>query len=171
MLKLPSVLELDVLSDSELMERPLIDDLTPPMFIAAREHKPGWGRATLESNGNVTIHVGSPTAYGVNVCLTHPLVLGRSEKSHQDDYLNFAPYEAAEKGVSYQHATLEIIGETVRLTDLDSTNGTFLNGQRLPSNQPYLVRSGDEIRLGQLVMYIYYQSNDVTEIVDPQHKP
>ena len=46
---------------------------------------------------------------------------------------------------------IEIKGKSVVLT-----NGTFLNGQRLVPNQPRILRDGDEIRLGHLVLYVRF---------------
>jgi len=138
-----------------------MDDLTPRMFIAAREHKPRWGTASLEAKATVILHVEGHSANPIHISLTHQLVLGRVEGTHQDPCLNLAAYGATEKGMSHQHAALELIGKTVMLTDLSSTNGTFLNGQQLSPKQPVIVRSSDEIRLGQLVVYIYYENKDV----------
>ncbi len=52
----------------------------------------------------------------------------------------------ADPNVSRQHAVIEVLdsGE-VRLTDLESTNGTLLNGERMTQA---LLRSGDEIVVG-----------------------
>jgi len=38
-----------------------------------------------------------------------------------------------------------------------SSNGTFLNGQRLVPNQPRVLRDGDEVRFGKLVAHIYFK--------------
>ena len=48
--------------------------------------------------------------------------------------------------LSRLHATLQMVGEDVELSDLGSSNGTFLNGERVGA--PVKVRPGDEIRLG-----------------------
>ena len=40
----------------------------------------------------------------------------------------------------------------VRLTDLESTNGTYLNDRRLPGHTPVRVKDGDRIRLGSTVV-------------------
>lgn len=40
-------------------------------------------------------------------------------------------------------------GNGYQVTDLDSTNGTFVNEQRLPPNTPYPLKAGDVIRVGQ----------------------
>jgi len=52
-------------------------------------------------------------------------------------------------GVSRRHATAvtDATGE-VWLTDLDSTNGTFVNGERLPAHAPCRLDDGDRIRFG-----------------------
>ena len=61
--------------------------------------------------------------------------------------------------VSRRHARLSIAGSDVVVTDLNSRNGTFLNGTRLSAHRPYQIRDGDEIRLGQMVMRVFYQTN------------
>ena len=39
--------------------------------------------------------------------------------------------------------------------DLNSVNGTLVNKQRIPPNQPVQLNNGDEIRLGLLVINFY----------------
>lgn len=54
-----------------------------------------------------------------------------------------------EMSVSRQHAQLLIEPDgPVRLTDLGSSNGTFLNGQRLTPHQPVALRDGDRLGFG-----------------------
>jgi uncharacterized protein YegL len=55
-----------------------------------------------------------------------------------------------EASVSTEHARLEVIVGSLTVTDLDSTNGTFLNGQQLPANQPFVVEEGAKLTLGAL---------------------
>ncbi len=57
------------------------------------------------------------------------------------------------KGVSHQHARITRLGDGHLLEDLASTNGTFLNGQRLTGAMP--LNSGDEIKLGQSISLIF----------------
>lgn len=52
--------------------------------------------------------------------------------------------------VSGHHLSLTIRPEGVQLTDLKSTNGTMVNGQRLPPGQPHMIQSADAIRIGDL---------------------
>jgi pSer/pThr/pTyr-binding forkhead associated (FHA) protein len=69
-------------------------------------------------------------------------------------YLDLTPYEAQKKGVSREHLALTKEGNTLKVADLDSTNGTFLNGIRLYPHQPRILRSGDQLVLGQLALKI-----------------
>lgn len=49
--------------------------------------------------------------------------------------------------VSRFHAQVERVGQRYRLTDLRSSNGTFVNGERIDG--PYWLKSSDTIRIGQ----------------------
>ena len=64
--------------------------------------------------------------------------------------IDLAPYGGELNGVSRLHAKLEIQGSQWYIEDLNSTNFTFLNRQRLQPGQRYLIKAGDEIRLGLL---------------------
>jgi ABC-type multidrug transport system ATPase subunit/pSer/pThr/pTyr-binding forkhead associated (FHA) protein len=55
--------------------------------------------------------------------------------------------------VSRRHARLTRQGEGYLLEDLGSSNGTFLNGERL--GEPRLLKSGDQVRLGQAITLTY----------------
>ena len=39
------------------------------------------------------------------------------------------------------------------ITDVGSSNGTFVNGMQLTPHLPYLLRDGDRIRLGRIVLH------------------
>ncbi len=52
--------------------------------------------------------------------------------------------------VSGHHLRLTVGPSGVMLTDLNSTNGTQVNGQRLPAQQPHLLQSADIVRIGDL---------------------
>ena len=44
----------------------------------------------------------------------------------------------------------------LHIVDNDSANGTYLNGQRLVARQPRILRDGDDIRLGHLVVRVTF---------------
>ena len=56
--------------------------------------------------------------------------------------------------VSRFHAELHRTISAIELVDLGSTNGTFLNDERLQANQPQTLDVGDEIRFGDQVFTI-----------------
>ncbi|MDW8172573.1 MAG: FHA domain-containing protein [Anaerolineae bacterium] len=87
------------------------------------------------------------------------LVFGRSDndQSSSKPDIDLSPFGALEKGVSRRHAIIEPNEDTLMIMDIGSSNGTFLNGQRLLPNQPRVLRDGDEIRLGRLVAHIYFK--------------
>jgi ABC-type multidrug transport system ATPase subunit/pSer/pThr/pTyr-binding forkhead associated (FHA) protein len=50
-------------------------------------------------------------------------------------------------GVSGQHLTMELVNDILTVTDLDSTNGTEINGQKIRPNTPMPLRPGDIMRI------------------------
>lgn len=56
--------------------------------------------------------------------------------------------------VSQYHARITIQEKGVWLTDLGSTNGTYLNNQRLIAHQPTLLSTGMEIQMGDSRLHI-----------------
>lgn len=53
--------------------------------------------------------------------------------------------------VSSHHAEMRPSGQGYSITDLDSTNGTFVNDQRLARHTPRPLTTGDRIRIGDTV--------------------
>ena len=84
------------------------------------------------------------------------LVIGRNEGNVSAD-IDLTPYGAQDKGVSRHHARLNGVGQPPTLMDLDSYNGTFINGERLMPGRSYTLKSSDEIRLGRLTLRIYFK--------------
>ena len=70
-------------------------------------------------------------------------------------HIDLTRYDAINCGVSRVHMFLHCRDDQFYIEDVDSRNGTFLNGSAIPSYQMTLVQNGDEIRLGHLRMYVY----------------
>ena len=68
--------------------------------------------------------------------------------------VDLIPDGGMEKGVSRRHAKITRKGSELFIEDLDSVNGTFLNGKRLTPYLPHALKSEDEIRLGKLVLRV-----------------
>nr|MBN1229872.1 FHA domain-containing protein [Anaerolineae bacterium] len=119
--------------------------------------KSGWGTATFLERNQIILHIRDASEPLTIAPGTEVLIGRRDTSSGIVPDLDLTNYGALEKGVSRVHAALRRGDDVLSLVDLDSANGTFINGQRLASNQPRLVRDGDEIRLGKLVMHIYFK--------------
>jgi len=52
--------------------------------------------------------------------------------------------------VSRGHATIEHIGSTYQLTDLNSTNLSRINGKRAEPNVPTQINEGDTVQFGKI---------------------
>jgi hypothetical protein len=63
---------------------------------------------------------------------------------------------AQKKGVSRRHARLIRLDHVVAVEDLGSTNGTFINDQRLDPYYSEILSSGDQLRLGQLIIEVIF---------------
>jgi hypothetical protein len=68
--------------------------------------------------------------------------------------VDFSPYEAYAQGVSRLHSALKIINHRVVVTDLGSSNGTRVNGQKIMPHIDYPLNHGDVIALGKLKIQI-----------------
>jgi len=62
-----------------------------------------------------------------------------------------------EKGVSRRHAKITRRGSEVFIEDLGSINGTFLNRKKLTPYLPQVLKSGDELQLGKLILRVNFQ--------------
>jgi len=64
--------------------------------------------------------------------------------------IDLSPYEAYAMGVSRLHASIRISPRIVILSDLGSSNGTRVNGQRIGPHIDYPINHGDVVALGKL---------------------
>ncbi len=71
------------------------------------------------------------------------------------------------RNISKKHATLELVKDGVRLTDMGSTNGTYLNGKRIM--EPVTVVSTDKIFVGDYIIQI--RQEDSRSAIDGKVAP
>ena len=70
--------------------------------------------------------------------------------------INLGQYPVASQGISRRHALVCREQRMLTVRDLNSTNGTYLNGQRLIPMEVRVLRDGDEVTLGYLKMRVYF---------------
>jgi rubredoxin len=107
----------------------------------ATEEKP----ITLEIDGTV-----------LNLSIHETLIVGRRVVGEEPPDVDLTPFRAEEQGVSRRHLRLSRRGSLIYITDLHSTNRTYLNGRKLIPDGDRLIRSGDEIRLGRLKIKVRF---------------
>lgn len=123
--------------------------LTPPM--SRSKEPPSSGSSPIEKQFNVAVTETGPRknakaflmvaageAAGTVFPLTRTsLLIGRSAE---------AEVRVNEAAVSNEHARLDLTGSRCTITDLESTNGTYVNGERIFAPTP--LHGGDTIRTG-----------------------
>lgn len=86
------------------------------------------------------------------------IVIGRRDPTtNYSPEVDLEPHGALNKGVSRQHALISQKGDALQIVDQGSPNGTYLNGQKLIEHQARILRDGDDIRLGHLVVRINFR--------------
>jgi hypothetical protein len=92
---------------------------------------------------------------GAQVPVDDELVIGRA-----DD----ADLTLADAGVSRSHARVSAASAGASIEDLGSSNGTFVNGERISAPQP--LSDGDEIQLGGAILRVS-EGTAETQMIDP----
>ena len=104
-----------------------------------------------------------PSAHCVTLDLLHPVVPGRGALTSSDGLIDLTGCEARQHGVSRRHCLLKRDGRFLIAIDLDSTNGTYLNSDRLEPNRAVIVSSGDRLILGTLHVMVTFHKRDPHE--------
>lgn len=124
------------------------------------EGTPKWGSARFGARTNLLIGVeGEVDTFIFDANQIEELIVGRYDpRTGEMPEIDLSHFGAIEKGVSRQHAFVIRRDGSLYLVDNNSANGTFLNGQKLVAQQPRVLRDGDDIRLGHLVMRITFET-------------
>jgi pSer/pThr/pTyr-binding forkhead associated (FHA) protein len=75
--------------------------------------------------------------------LTGPVEIGRDDA---------ADVQLDDDRISRRHARITPLDGSAQVEDLDSLNGTEVNGNELPSHAPTRMEPGDELRVGVVVL-------------------
>lgn len=123
-----------------------------------------WGTARFLGRMNLIVRLrDSAASFVYDATAVSELVIGRFDhETGTGPELDLTKYGAADKGVSRRHAAIVRRDGALSLVDLGSPNGTFLNGHRLIAHQPRILRDGDDVRLGHLVLEIRFERDETT---------
>lgn len=131
----------------------------PPAATYGAQQSNGQQQASFGVSGGTQAWLAIP---GTNISL--PLTAGKFDfiVGREDPINNIFPdidltdYGGDEGGVSRQHARITLQGNQYYLTDLQSTNSTYINQKRLQPNLPTLLHRGDTIRFGRTTVIFNY---------------
>jgi pSer/pThr/pTyr-binding forkhead associated (FHA) protein len=126
---------------------------TEPVLTATRGAAgAGWRSSTTGPWATLYLRDGSQA---FQLALREEFTLGRGDESRSTKPdIDLSPFEAYANGVSRMHAVIRRRGDEIILMDLDSANGTYVNGRRLGSRQEAGLRDGDVIALGALKLQV-----------------
>lgn len=115
-----------------------------------------WGTAYFGDDTLLRMKVRDTNAT-IEAAFSGSCILGRTaDGAGPAPDVDLTEHRAEELGVSRHHVRLRRETSTVMIEDLGSRNGTFLNGARMIPYQPRVLRNGDELRLGLLVLRVAF---------------
>jgi len=71
--------------------------------------------------------------------------------------------------VSRRHCQLNLNGETAKIRDLGSHNGTYLNGERIDGETP--IKAGDYLQVGPLVFQLQIDGKPAKTVPPKEEQP
>ncbi|NDJ77555.1 MAG: FHA domain-containing protein [Chloroflexi bacterium] len=114
-------------------------------------------RLTTFASQAQVICQGVPGGQMLTLPMDRPVVLGRGALSIAGEFAcDLTEFNALEHGVSRRHCQFKRQGHQLWVTDLESANGTFLNGQLLYPRQGYVVAHQDRLMLGELQFVVFF---------------
>ncbi len=114
-----------------------------------------WGTGFFHSQSRLFLQLGHTDEHISVPIQSSPVVIGRKAGDFVP-HVDLSEYCAVDLGVSRQHARIDLVRNSLQITDLYSANGTFLNHQRLQPRMPYNLQNNAVIQLGKLVLRVKY---------------
>jgi hypothetical protein len=133
-------------TDIRRIAPPAADD-TDRVRLVPRQPDPQAWRLILTTTGKKSSTIG--------LDVREMLTVGRADPDgeRQPD-LDLTPHLAIEHGVSRLHAALLPASDGLYIVDMESTNGTWINGNYLVPGERYALNIGDRLELGLLRLMI-----------------
>lgn len=104
------------------------------------------GTNSKEKKWNLSVETGPKELRGVKIVVTGPVIVGRSPGA---DIVIAASY------VSGRHAQFRLMGQNLFVDDLGSTNGTFVNGNRISA--PAALKNNDVVSIGDVSIRVRFK--------------
>ncbi len=127
------------------------------------DDSPNWGTARLTSH--LVLYLRDTDArFAFEAKTIDHLTIGRRDPlTGESPEVDLELYGGLDKGVSRRHASVIRSDGSLNIVDNGSPNGTYLNGQKLVAQQARIVRDGDDIRLGHMVLRVAFETVQTIE--------
>jgi predicted amidophosphoribosyltransferase len=131
-----------------------------PATIPYEQHPPAAPSFLPPQPSGVAIQ-GRLVVQGTNAAIPFPpgrteVIVGREDPiSNVFPDVDLTDHGGDEGGVSRRHARIFLQGSQTLVEDLNSTNYTYVNQQRLTPGQPHPLHDGDEVRFGRVKLNFY----------------
>jgi hypothetical protein len=103
--------------------------------------------ALVEDTKKVILVIPDSNKEPIGIEIIRNIVLGRGKEADNVD-LDLTDYDAGSLGVSRRHAIMQILAGNLYIVDSGSTNGTYINGKKIPSGEPRQIEDDDIVSLG-----------------------
>jgi len=84
-------------------------------------------------------------------------IIGRRLIPTSEPMLDLSDFDGYKMGLSRRHAMIRQAESGYEVIDLSSTNGTWLNDDRLKPYAPYPLPSGSRLLLSRIRLYVFYR--------------
>lgn len=97
------------------------------------------------------LQIGGENRTTIGIPVTERMLVGREDSAGEiQPEIDLAPYDGLRNGVSRRHALITYEDGALYIEDLNSTNGTRINGYQLTPEHVYRLRDGDELEFGRI---------------------
>lgn len=128
-----------------------------PEIVSAKIANPPIDDALIPDDGIAIYAAG--TSKPVYLRFDKELIFGRRGEEPSDGaLLDLSELGGYQMGISRRHAMIRRGEPGYEIIDLASTNGSWLNDERLVPNKPYPLKSGAQLRFGRMRLLILYHS-------------
>ena len=111
----------------------------------------------LIPEGGIAIYIIGATK-SLYLQLDTELIIGRNTGKSSETFLDLFGVDAFNLGLSRRHAMIRRAESGFEVIDLSSTNGSWLNAERLIPNRPYSLASGSQLRFAHMRLFVMHRS-------------
>lgn len=129
---------------------------TRRLGATATASTPAEEESSINPDSTLVIYVAGHKDQPLNVQVDKAVSFGRQPRSGLlGKHIDLSRFGAEEQGVSRLHMFLHYTDGNLFVEDNSSTNGTFVDGERLRPHQRQEITNGAEVRLGMLRLNVY----------------